>query len=288
MATQLEQLFHPVLVVTRITLREARRRALIWAGVILGLAFLGLYALGLYFAVYGESSNIREMGPLGDSIMAGVLTGALYIGNFLILMTTVLIAVASISGEAANNTLHAIAAKPLDRWQIVLGKWLGYALLLALYVLMIAGGQLLLTGLLVGFWPYQPYGLIAVLYLESLCMLSLTLLGSSIFNTLANGVVIFMFYGVAFIGGVVEQIGMVLGNQTAVDIGIFSSLLMPAEALWRYATSLIQPPNIRAFTGFGPAGFSASQPSEAMLIYAALYALALLVAAIVVFRRRDL
>jgi Cu-processing system permease protein len=122
--------------------------------------------------------------------------------------------------------------------------------------------------------------------LESLVVLSLSLLGGTLMSTLANGVVVFMLYGVAFAGGWVEQIGSVLGSQTAVNIGIASSLLMPSEALWRYGVGLIQSNAGSLGTGLTP--FSvASQPSNAFIVYSVLYVIALLAASTWCFSRRD-
>ena len=58
-----------------------------------------------------------------------------------------------------------------------------------------------------GYDPRNPLAALGVLILEGLAVLSVTLLGSSLLSTLENGVVVFMLYGLAFIGGWVEQIG---------------------------------------------------------------------------------
>ena len=48
---------------------------------------------------------------------------------------------------------------------------------------------------------------IVLIYLEALLMMSVTLMCSSMLSTLATGGVIFGLYGIAFIGGWVEQFG---------------------------------------------------------------------------------
>jgi hypothetical protein len=104
--------------------------------------------------------------------------------------------------------------------------------------------------------------------------------------TMTNGVTLFMLYGLAFIGSWVEQIGALLQSNAAVRVGVISSLLLPVEALWRRAAYLMQPPLAREI----PASpFStASVPSEAMVIYAVLYALVAIGLSIYSFHRRDL
>ncbi|OGO32432.1 MAG: hypothetical protein A2Z16_02550 [Chloroflexi bacterium RBG_16_54_18] len=121
-------------------------------------------------------------------------------------------------------------------------------------------------------------------------LLSVSLLGGTRLSTLANGVMVFGLYGVAFIGGWIEQIGSFAGNlsagQTTVNIGILTSLIMPSEALWKRAAHELQSPLVAAL-GFSP--FSAgSYPSLAMILYSVLYMFAATGMAVRLFSRRDL
>jgi ABC-type transport system involved in multi-copper enzyme maturation permease subunit len=50
--------------------------------------------------------------------------------NFLIVMITVLTSVGAVAGEISSQTIHALASKPIRRWEIVLGKWLGLGIML--------------------------------------------------------------------------------------------------------------------------------------------------------------
>jgi ABC-type transport system involved in multi-copper enzyme maturation permease subunit len=200
-------------------------------------------------------------------------------------MVTVLTSVGAISAEIQTHTIHTIASKPLRRWEIVIGKWLGHATMITLYTVILSVGVMLSVYFVSNYSPPKFVGAILVMVLEGLAILSVTLLGSSIFPTLANGVVVFMLYGLAFVGGWVEQIGTIMGSQTATDLGILSSLLIPSEALWRYAAGLMQPTNS---LGASVTPFSVtSQPTNAFVIYSAVYTVITLIATILVFRKRD-
>ncbi len=284
----MNRLLHPVAVVTRLTVREAQRRRMLWLGLGLGLVFVAMYATGYYFAFkdFSKSRTVVASFDADFQIFGGMfLSAGLYVVNFLVVIVTALTTVGAISSEVESSTIHAIAAKPLYRWQIVLGKWLGYAGMMAVYAALLSTGVMLATYFVSGFAPAKPVGMIGILYLESLTLLSLSLLGSSLLPTLANGVTVFMLYGLAFVGGWMEQFGTLLQSQTAVDIGILSSLLVPSEALWRLAAGLIEAPGV----SFMPASpfMAINPPSNAMLVYAVVYVLALLGATIVVFNRRD-
>jgi Cu-processing system permease protein len=278
--------WRPIGVISVLTFQEALRRKILWAALGLGAAFLILYGIGLYYihrevrADMGTNTAvIREM--LNFMMMAG-----LYVVNFLVVMMTVLTSVDTLSGEITSGTIQTVVSKPLSRYQVVVGKWLGFAVMLILYVLLMAGGVIGITYALSGILPPRIAPGLALMVLEALVMLSVSLVGGTWLSTLANGVLAFGLYSLAFIGGWIEQIGSYLRNETAVNIGIISSLLLPSEALWRRASYEMQSPLSREF-GITPFA-SASVPSTAMVVYAVLYSLVLLGVAVLVFRQRDL
>lgn len=127
---------------------------------------------------------------------------------------------------------------------------------------------------------------LAFMWLTSQVLLCLSLLGGAYLSTLANGVLAFGLFGVAFVGGWVEQFGAFAGNQSAINIGIVSSLILPTEALWKRAAYEMQSPLVAAL-GFSPFS-SPSVPSVWMVVYAALYALVMLALAVRKFAHRDL
>jgi Cu-processing system permease protein len=282
-----ESLAH-IWVMARLTFREAQRRQLLWIGVALGLGFVGLFAFG-FSAAYRDMQRQAASRALPELLLEqasnGFMIAGLYVVNFLVVMVTALTAVGSVSSEISSNTVHALAAKPVRRWEILVGKWLGNALMMTLYVLMMAVGVMATVYIIGGFVPPNPLAGIALMLLEGLVMLSVATLGSCVLSTLANGVLVFMLYGIAFVGSWVETFGSFMGSQAAVDLGIASSLLMPSEALWRRAQYLMQTALVRnvASMPFNGSGV----PSPAFVVYAGLYMAAMLGAAIWVFSRRD-
>ncbi len=105
------------------------------------------------------------------------------------------------------------------------------------------------------------------------------------FPALATGGIVFGLYGLAFIGGWVEQFGGLLQNDTAIKVGIVTSLIIPSESLWRRAAFEMQAP----ITGtFGSPFTSTSVPSLLMIGYAFVYLIAVLSIAVRIFQSRDL
>lgn len=215
-----------------------------------------------------------------------LLLAGLYSVNFMVIAMSALISVDTLSGEINSGTIQTLVTKPIQRWQIVIGKWMGFGLMLTFYLLLMAGGTMGVVYATSGYLaPHSTQG-VALLWMNGMLFLSLSLWGGSFLSTLANGVVAFGLFGVAFVGGWMEQIGSFLGNQVAVNIGIISSLIFPCEAVWRRLVFNMQSPLV---TRLGVSFFSSSSvPSQWMIVYAAAYAVVLLIIAMWRFNRRDL
>ena len=96
-----------------------------------------------------------------------------------------------------------------------------------------------------------------------------------------------MLYGLALVGGMVEQLGILLDNQVMQNIGVISSLLLPSDALWRMAAQRLNVQELAFLAGGGPfEGFS--QPSAFMLVWALLYITFAVLLGVRVFARKDL
>jgi Cu-processing system permease protein len=276
-------------VIARLTFLEAARRKILLAALLLGLVFLVVYGLGFYYIQqeFERNPNVPSMLARREVLNFLMLAG-LYVVNFLTVMMAVLTSVDTISGEIASGTIHTLVTKPVRRWEVVLGKWLGFVGMLTLYLLLMAGGVMALVYAVSGYTAPNALRGLGLLWLNALLLLNISLLGGTTLSTLANGVLVFGLYGVAFVGGWIEQIGAFpfIQNQTAVNIGIISSLIIPSEALWKRAVFEMQSP-LAGLIGTTP--FTASSvPSPLMIEYAALYAAVVLALAVGQFKRRDL
>jgi len=277
--------------IARLTFREASRRKILLAALILGVVFVVIFSAGFHFILEDIKKSIGPTALLENNEVSNFLMMAgLYVVNFLTVMMAVLTSVDTLAGEIASGTIHTLVSKPIHRWEIVTGKWIGFAGMLTLYQILMAGGVITGIYLQSGYVPPNPFGALALLWLNALLVLTVSLLGGSILSTLANGVLVFGLFGIAFIGGWIEQIGTILNNasasQTAVNIGVITSLLLPSEALWRRAAYEMQSPLVAA-VGFSPF-FSTSIPSIAMIIYAIIYLIVAFLLALRMFNLRDL
>jgi ABC-type transport system involved in multi-copper enzyme maturation permease subunit len=274
-------------VIARLTFREAGRRKILLAAFVLGLIYLVIYGVGFYFV--NQETTRSQIGP-GllelNQIRNFLFMAGLYVVNFLTVMMAVLTSVDTLSGEIATGTIHTLVSKPVQRWEIVFGKWLGFAGMLTLYLLLMAGGTIGLVFLISGYIAPNVLNGLALLWMNAILLLGVSLAGGAVLSTLANGVLVFGMYGIAFVGGWIEQVGSMIQNQTAVNVGVVSSLLIPSEALWKRAAFEMQSPLVSAL-GFSPFT-AASMPSQIMVLYGLIYAVLALGLAIRLFTRRDL
>jgi Cu-processing system permease protein len=276
-----------VFIITRLTFREASRRWVLWVALLLGILFLLIFSAGLNEI---EKDIIRQSGGL-DTLVAEqfhsfLLMAGLYVVNFLTTIMAVLTSVDTVSGEINSGTIQTLVSKPVKRWEILMGKWVGLLVMLTIYLLMMAGGVLLIIYLRTGYLPSHVPDALVFLWMNICVLLGVSFFGGSLFSTLANGVMVFGLYGIAFIGGWIEQFGSILSNQAAINVGVVSSLLLPSEALWKRAAYEIQSPLVAAM-GVNPFS-SLSVPSLLMIIYAALYAVGSLGLALWIFSKRDI
>ena len=150
---------------------------------------------------------------------------------------------------------------------------------------------LLSVRLIAGFGVPDPTRAVLLLALAALVLLTLSLLGSTLLPTLANGVAVFTLFGLAWLTGLIEFIGTALDNATMLNTGTAVGLLVPSDALWRGATYYVQSPLFLATLRTATAGqpmASTVPPVTPLVVWAALYVLAGIAGAMWSFARRDL
>jgi ABC-type transport system involved in multi-copper enzyme maturation permease subunit len=275
-----------LLTITQLTLHEAMRRRVLTAALICGAGFLALFAIGLYFVIR-EMNGSHGMTFVERRVTLNALTLAgLFAASRLIVITAVMLPVDTLSGEIGSGVIQTLAAKPIRRADIVLGKWLGHWLVTAGYFALLVGGVLVVVRVLGHFTPPRIAFGIPLLLLEATLLLTLSIAGGTRLSTITNGMMAFGLYGFAFIGSWVEQIGTFTDNVAARNVGTVSSLILPSEALWNLAAYQMQPTIMRELsaTPFSPV----SVPSVAMVWWAVLYIVVLLWLGLRAFRKRPL
>ena len=279
-------------VLARLTFQEAVRRRIALTGLVLGILFLILFSIGLrMISTEIARETTLEGGTAYQNVMQTemsnfFLMAGLYAVTFLSIAMGALLGADTLAGEINSGSIQTIVTKPVRRSDVVFGKWLGFAGLLGLYAVLMSGGVVLLVFLQSDYIPRNMLTGLSLIYLESLLVMTISLAGSSAMPALATGGMVFGLYGLAFLGGWIEQIGSLANNPAAVKIGIVTSLIVPTEALWRRAAYEMQTP-LASTLGMSPFG-AFSVPSLVMVLYAVLYLVVVFAIAVSTFNHRDI
>ena len=276
---------HSILAMAHLTLYESRRRRIVAAAAVCAAAFLVVYAAGLFFI---HREQLREGRPLfqQQATMSVLTILGLYAANFLSVLFAVLLPVDTLSGEIDSGVIQTVASKPIRRADVVLGKWLGHAGIVMGYVLVLTLGVMLVVRVIAGPLAVRPFAALPLMLLEVVLLMTVSIAGGTRLSTVTNGVTALGFYGIAFIGGWIEQIGGFAGSQAAKTVGIVASLISPPDALWRLASYDVQPESLR---NFGAALFATSSvPTTLMVWWAAGFTVATLIFAVRSFSTRQL
>ncbi|WP_449240865.1 ABC transporter permease [Desulfoscipio gibsoniae] len=277
-----------MLAIIKITFREALGRKVVLISLILAAAFLGLYGTGVYYTAKDLASHPNPM--LAQVIYPQILSFGLYFGGFIVSFLAIFSAAGAIASEIESGIIQTIIPKPVRRYEILLGKFVGISLFMVLYAAVFFAVISMLMHFKTCFELTGQWHALALFALQPIVLLAVTLCGSILLPTIANGIVMFMLYALAVIGGVVEQIGWLINSTVLQQTGIVASLIMPVDALYRKIVHLLISPSnnpLQAIQQMGPFG-SMSEPSVWMVVYAMLYVVFFTGLAVYLFGKRDI
>jgi ABC-type transport system involved in multi-copper enzyme maturation permease subunit len=257
---------------------------------------LVLFGLLIHAATDRMQANMvaNGMDPTLPTIYAGIAITilAMWLVYLVISTMTIFLTISMISGEIEAGTFVVIVPKPLRRAEIIFGKWLGYALILGLYTLLLSLSFMGIIYWFTGYWPTHAFAAIGMLEMSMLVLLGLITLCGAFVPTAANGVIAVMLFMGAFISSIV-QFAIPAQDYMIQNITAVISLIMPTDAMWHGASYYLFPAAIGVLQNFTVSSvntpFTATQPiSPQLLTWAILYSLVLPFIAIRRFQRRDL
>ena len=284
----------PILTFAKLTIWEASRRKLLIAlvlltlGIIVGTSFL----MSRLWTVSGQ--NGRPLSEVEVRLIASQLLILIaFMFSAVLALSSVMVAAPSISADVESGLVLSMLSRPVRRADLVIGKWLGLAVLVIAY----AGGsgflELLGISLTTGYVPPHPVELLAYVAGEGLILLTLALLLSTRLPGMTGGIIGLVAYFVAWVGGILGGVGAAVGNDALRHTGTVIGLLIPTDQLWRGAVYSMEPASILAaaraagrFNGGNPFLVS-DPPAFAFLAWTAVWILGLLALTMWSFRKRE-
>jgi ABC-type transport system involved in multi-copper enzyme maturation permease subunit len=282
----------PLLIIARLTLHEAGRRRLLHAVAILTVLVISLTAWGISRITTLHDSSGQPL-PHSEvmATAAGLVIMLAFMFSFVLAIGAAFLAAPAIAGDVDSGLVLALLPRPLRRSQLVLGKWLALAALLVVYGGLAGGVELAMVKALTGYLPPHPVQAVAFLAGESVVVLTLALLGSTRLASMTCGIVVLALFGVTWIAGIAESVGVAFHNTAITTAGTVMSLLLPSDGLWRGAVYNLEPAALVALgnvaTRTDPFAVSGPPPAP-YLVWAVAWVAVILGLAALSFRRRDL
>ncbi|MBZ5504415.1 MAG: ABC transporter permease [Acidobacteriia bacterium] len=236
-----------------------------------------LYNLVLFVLLLVASAPLFSQISIGLEKLMLVNVGLSSISLFGVIIA-IFVGIGLVSKEIEKKTLYTILSRPVRRWEFIVGKYLGLLLTLVVNTaLMTVGFYLALLIFINGLKRADAMLLVAVYFivLQFMMMVAITLLFSTFSTPIFSAIFAFALY-------VIGTFGEDLKNFAAMSHGATKWLAMGASYIM---------PNFASLNVIAQAAHEQNVGSGLIFsntVYALLYSLAVTVAAVMIFERRNL
>jgi ABC-type transport system involved in multi-copper enzyme maturation permease subunit len=254
-----------VLIVGRNTFREAVRDRVLY-----NLVFFALLMIASAMLIGQISMGIETVVMISLGLSAISLIG---------LLIAVFTGVGLVSKEIDKRTLHAVLAKPLRRWEFLLGKFAGLVVTLAVNTAAMAAGLFLALWLVKhSVTPSDAVVLVAVYFILLKLMLVVAL--AMLFSCFTSPLLALLFTGGLYLAG------LFVSELRSLQVTTLTPQMQKFFAVVSYVL-----PNFGNYDVMGAAAHGRAVAGMLVLhntLYTLLYCAIVLSAAAVIFSRKDL
>jgi ABC-type transport system involved in multi-copper enzyme maturation permease subunit len=245
------------------TVREALRRRVMWIFLIIGLF---LIALGPVFGFLSPKDSQTVLRSLG---LAAILLAGLFI--------TIVTCIYLIPVEIERRTIYTVLSKPVQRFQFVLGKFLGGFTVVLINIAAMGIVFLAMIYFQEKRMPSEMLQGVVMTFFQMMLLAALTIF----FSTFASPVVnFFLSFGIFMVGNLTSVTDSLTTSRSSVArmVGTIVHYLLPNFGNFNIQNSIIHP---------------TIQIQNQMvyiyqnIIYAVVYSLVLLTLAVLIFDRRE-
>jgi ABC-2 type transport system permease protein len=276
------------LTIAALTITEAVRRRLLLAFAVITIVIVGLSAWGFDRLSHTHSLTSGET----NLAVPQALILFMFMFSFVVALSASAIASPSISSEIESGVLMTVVTRPVRRTEVLLGKWLGLAALLAGYAGVVCALEFGVVDWVSGFLPPNPFLVGVYLFAEGALLLTLSLFLSTRLPAIAAGVIGVAAFGAGWLAGVVGTLGTTFNLGALRTVGQVGRFLLPTDGLWHAVIFYLQPPSLIAehFVAGrnGDPFYTQGAPSWAYLLWVACWFLIVLGAGVASFERREL
>lgn len=275
------------LTIAGLTVREAIRRRLLLAFIAITVTIVGLSAWGFERLSHAHTITSGEQ----QLAVPQALVLFMFMFSFVVALSASAIAAPAVSAEIESGVLMTILTRPVRRVEVLVGKWLGLALLLAGYAAAVCALEFTVVDLVSGYLPPQPELVALYLLGEGLLLLTLALALSTRLPMIAGGVIGIAIFGAGWLAGIVGTLGSAFNIAALRTIGQVGRFLLPTDGLWRGAIYYLESKSLvaeRLSRGAADPFLARHPPTWPYLLWVVCWFALVLAVGIISFERREL
>lgn len=268
-------------------MHEMVRRRLVAVTLVLTAGIAVLTGWGFHALSQPHGGHVRSHGEIMQ-IAATTLTIVAYMFNLIFALGGAFLAAPALANEVESGLLLPVLTRPISRSAVVIGKFAGIGVLLAVYAYFSGMLEFGIVYAVTGYWPPHPVAALAYLIGVAIVMLAVTLAIGSRLPAIASGVAAVVLYGVAWVCGVVGDLGLSVHSATFTHVGTISRLLLPSDTFWRAAVFRLEPAVLVAGINGSAPFLATASPPMAAIAWGLAWIVAMLVLACLSFAARDI
>lgn len=276
----------------QLTFRELTRRKFMLTALVATAVLIALTGWGFWYIAHSRHHGALPSRIELAAVSANLVILLAYLFSFIVAMLAVFVAAPSLANDIESGVLLPAAARPIARASILGGRTLALGIVVCAYVVLASYAEFFVVRIATGYFPPHPALAAGYLSLIALIMLCLATLAASKLPGIAAGIVCVVCFGLAWMGGIAQTLGVYFSNDAIAHFGTLTQLLVPSDAMWRCAAYQLEPlALIEQMSGqhvwSGPF-FVANPPPPALVIWTVCWIAAIYAAASRAFALRDL
>src|SRR5579883_1042862 len=149
-----------------------------------------------------------------------------YMFSIILAVGAAFMAAPALASDVESGVVLSILPRPIRRSDLVLGKWLGLALLLVSFTIVASYIEMAIIKVVTGYWPPHPDKAVLFMSGEGLVLMTLALLLSTRLSPMTGGIVAVVLFGITWIAGIASVLGQTINNPTLIHAGTVVNLLL--------------------------------------------------------------
>jgi len=281
-----------VVTIAWLTIGEAARRRVLWVLALLAFIAVALVTWGVSWLV----TEIRGQGEVELTVKlvtSQVLIFIAFLFTFVLAMTGAFLGSPAIASDLESGVAQALLARPLRCSSYLLGRWLGLTIVVGAYAALAGLLAIGAIGFVSGYLPPNIVMPVVFLAFQAVILMTFALLLSTRLAPIAGGAIAVVAYGLAWMAGILGDIGLALNASGVAVIGDLGRVLLPTDGLWRGVVYGLEPAVLIAAAGDQRLAranpfFAADPPSPVFVAWAVAWVVIVLALAVTQLRRREL